>query len=173
MGLSADFRFHAIHWPALLMSAGLEPPRTVLSHAHWTMGKAKMSKSRGNVVDPIAAIDVYGPDSIRWYLMRAGGSLPTDSDYSGAHLSTQYTILASQIGNLVTRILSPKICGKIGKMTDEYPLDQVDESFRTVRDQVDDKMEGFQVMKACELIIELLHDVSWPYSLSQTSPGRD
>jgi hypothetical protein len=72
-------RFHAVHWPALLMSAGLEPPRQVLSHAHWTMGKFKMSKSRGNVVDPIAAMDKYGPEPIRWYLMREGGSLPDDS----------------------------------------------------------------------------------------------
>jgi len=72
-------RFHAVHWPALLMAAQHTPPRRVLTHAHWTMGKYKMSKSRGNVVDPISAIDLYGADVVRWYLMRSGGALPTDS----------------------------------------------------------------------------------------------
>ena len=64
------------------MSAGYSPPTTVLAHAHWTMGRSKMSKSRGNVVDPISAMEVYGVDSVRWYLMRAGGSLPEDSGMS-------------------------------------------------------------------------------------------
>lgn len=71
--------FHAIHWPALLMSAKLPTPRHVLAHAHWTMSNFKMSKSRGNVVDPIASMDEWGVDGVRWYLMRAGGSLPVDA----------------------------------------------------------------------------------------------
>jgi len=61
------------------MAAGLEPPKRVLVHAHWTMGRSKMSKSRGNVVDPMKAMKMYGVDAVRWYLMRAGGSLPDDS----------------------------------------------------------------------------------------------
>lgn len=61
------------------MSAGLEPPRTVLTHAHWTMSRAKMSKSKGNVVDPVVSMRKWGVDGVRWYLMRVGGSLPLDS----------------------------------------------------------------------------------------------
>ncbi len=74
-----EFRFHALHWPALLFAAGLEPPRRVLTHAHWTMNKSKMSKSKGNVADPIMAMKTYGVDAVRWYLMRTGGSLADDS----------------------------------------------------------------------------------------------
>lgn len=76
------FRFHALHWPALLMSAGLRPPTRVMAHAHWTMGKSKMSKSKGNVVNPLEALDKWGVDGVRWYLMRVGGSLADDAGMS-------------------------------------------------------------------------------------------
>jgi methionyl-tRNA synthetase len=64
------------------MAASLPPPRQVLAHAHWTMGNAKMSKSRGNVADPIEAMQRpggVGVDGLRWYLMRNGGSLSNDA----------------------------------------------------------------------------------------------
>ncbi|KAJ9103086.1 hypothetical protein QFC21_002508 [Naganishia friedmannii] len=105
-------RFHAIYWPALLMAASLPPPRQVLAHAHWTMGNAKMSKSRGNVADPIEAMQRpggVGVDGLRWYLMRNGGSLSNDADYSNEELQKQYSLLATRLGNLVGRISSPKI----------------------------------------------------------------
>jgi methionyl-tRNA synthetase len=63
----------------MLLAAGLPLPKTVLAHAHWTMGKAKMSKSRGNVADPFEAIRLYGVDAIRFYLMRHGGGLTDDT----------------------------------------------------------------------------------------------
>lgn len=61
------------------MSAKLPPPKRVLAHAHWTMSKSKMSKSRGNVVNPIQAMEKWGVDGVRWYLMRIGGSLAADA----------------------------------------------------------------------------------------------
>lgn len=54
----------------------------VMAHAHWTMGKSKMSKSKGNVVDPLEALDKWGVDGVRWYLMRVGGSLADDAGRS-------------------------------------------------------------------------------------------
>lgn len=75
-------RFHAIYWPALLMAAGLPPPRQILAHAHWTMANAKMSKSRGNVADPVEVMQReggVGVDGLRWYLMRNGGALSSDA----------------------------------------------------------------------------------------------
>jgi methionyl-tRNA synthetase len=74
------------------MSAGLEPPKTVLAHAHWTMGKSKMSKSKGNVADPIEAMRIYGADGVRWYLMRVGGSLPDDAGKSPLGSRASYRI---------------------------------------------------------------------------------
>ena len=65
-------RFHAVFWPAFLLAAGLDPPERVISHAHWTMGRHKMSKSRGNVVDPFKALEVFGTDVVRYFLLKEG-----------------------------------------------------------------------------------------------------
>lgn len=71
--------FHAVYWPALLMALSLPPPSSVLVHSHWTMSDLKMSKSRGNVVDPFKAIEEVGVDGVRFYLMSVGGELKQDS----------------------------------------------------------------------------------------------
>ncbi|KAK1924432.1 putative methionine-tRNA ligase [Papiliotrema laurentii] len=153
-------KFHAVHWPALLMSAGLEPPRQVLSHAHWTMGKFKMSKSRGNVVDPIAAMDKYGPEPIRWYLMREGGSLPDDSDFNLDQLNANYSVLAQQFGNLLNRVTSPKIVQKMGSITSHHPLPDFDAALSSARDRVEGFMSNHQITKACEVILNLIADAN-------------
>jgi hypothetical protein len=75
-------RFHTVYWPAMLLAADLPLPKTVLAHAHWTMGKSKMSKSRGNVANPFEAIQKWGVDGIRFYLMRNGGGLGEDAGES-------------------------------------------------------------------------------------------
>lgn len=65
-------KFHGIYWPAFLMAAGLEPPRHLLCHSHWLKDDFKMSKSRGNVVDPFDRIKVYTCDGFRYFLLREG-----------------------------------------------------------------------------------------------------
>lgn len=107
-------RFHAVYWPAMLMAAGLAPPQTVVAHAHWTVEKAKMSKSRGNSVNPFEVLSTYGADTIRCFLMRAGGNLTTDADYSAAQLHEfQRKYLQGQLGNLLSRVLAPKIQARL------------------------------------------------------------
>lgn len=71
-------RFHAIYFPAFLMALKMPVPRALLSHAHWTVNKSKMSKSVGNVVDPVAVLREHGVDAVRWYLARTGGYFKTD-----------------------------------------------------------------------------------------------
>ncbi|WFD28914.1 methionine--tRNA ligase [Malassezia nana] len=107
-------RFHTIYWPALLMAAGLPLPRTIVAHAHWTVNKAKMSKSKGNSVNPFEAIEMYGLDTIRYYLMRIGGNIGTDADYAPALLEEhKRKYLQGQLGNLLSRILAPKIQARL------------------------------------------------------------
>ena len=66
-------RFHAIYWPAFLMAAGLPLPKQIIAHGHWLMGDYKMSKSRGNVVDPYKLLEKFGVDAVRYYFVRDGG----------------------------------------------------------------------------------------------------
>ncbi|CAJ0909467.1 1857_t:CDS:10, partial [Entrophospora sp. SA101] len=82
-------RFHAIYWPSFLLAANLPLPKKILAHSHWTMEKQKMSKSRGNVVDPFDLINKYGVDAIRYYLLKDGG-IVDDGDFSIDNLETKY-----------------------------------------------------------------------------------
>ena len=66
-------KFHAIYWPAFLMAAGLEPPKRILCHSHWMTENEKMSKSKGNVVDPVKTVDEsITADGLRYFLLRQG-----------------------------------------------------------------------------------------------------
>ncbi|KAJ2396717.1 methionyl-tRNA synthetase, partial [Coemansia sp. RSA 2559] len=106
-------RFHAVYWPALLMAAGLPLPKRILAHAHWTMGAQKMSKSKGNVVDPFVAIATYGLDPIRYFMIRNGG-ISDDGDYSSEEVLVRYKKdLIGQLANLASRCLSKSLCAHL------------------------------------------------------------
>ncbi len=99
-------RFHAIYWPAFLMAAGVPLPRRVFSHGWWTVEGQKMSKSLGNVIDPLALAATYGVDPLRYFLLR---EVPfgSDGDFSRAKLVTRLNVeLANDLGNLAQRTLS-------------------------------------------------------------------
>jgi methionyl-tRNA synthetase len=95
--------FHSVIWPALLMSAEYDLPKTLLVHGYLNIRGKKMSKSLGNVIDPIELIDKYGVDAVRYSLLRC--SVFDDSDYSEEILIERYNNeLANKLGNLVSRI---------------------------------------------------------------------
>ncbi|MDE3069697.1 MAG: class I tRNA ligase family protein, partial [Acidobacteriota bacterium] len=99
-------RFHAIYWPALLMAAGLELPRRIFVHGYLLMQGEKMSKSLGNVLDPIAVIERFGADALRFYLLR---EVPfgADGSVSTASFELRYeSELANDLGNLVSRTIA-------------------------------------------------------------------
>lgn len=96
-------RFHCIIWPAMLMSAGIPLPNTVLVHGFITSGGEKMSKSLGNVVRPMEVVDRYGADALRYYLLRQG-PFSHDIDFTWDNFTARYNgDLANGIGNLVSR----------------------------------------------------------------------
>jgi methionyl-tRNA synthetase len=97
-------RFHAIYWPAFLLSAGLQLPKTILVHGYFTVNGQKMSKTVGNIIDPNIFINRYGADSLRYYFLR---ELPTfaDGDFSEKRFKELYNSdLANGLGNLVARV---------------------------------------------------------------------
>ncbi|MEZ4677772.1 MAG: methionine--tRNA ligase [Caldilineaceae bacterium] len=109
-------RFHAIYWPAMLLSAKLPLPTTILVHGFITINGGKVSKSKGNVIDPVALVTQYGTDALRYYLLR---KVPTTSDANftlDEFVLTYNADLADQLGNLVQRVI---------KMVERYCSGQI------------------------------------------------
>jgi methionyl-tRNA synthetase len=99
-------RFHAVHWLALLLSAGLPLPTTILVHDYLTVDGAKLAKSAGNAVDPVAVVDRYGVDALRWWLLSEVAPVG-DTDFTVERLVARADKdLANGIGNLVNRALT-------------------------------------------------------------------
>jgi methionyl-tRNA synthetase len=99
-------RFHAVYWPAFLMSAGIEVPRRIFSHGFLFNRGEKMSKSVGNVIDPFALADAYGVDQLRYFLLR---EVPFGQDGNYSHDAIVNRInadLANDLGNLAQRSLT-------------------------------------------------------------------
>ena len=104
-------RFHAIYWPAFLLSAGLQLPKKIFVHEYVTVDGQKMSKTLGNVLDPIPLIEKYGADALRYYLL-AKISPFSDGDFSEDKFKETYNAdLANGLGNLVARVA--KLCERI------------------------------------------------------------
>lgn len=99
-------RFHSVYWPAFLMAAGITPPKAVFAHGWWTVEGEKMSKSLGNVIDPVEMVDTYGADALRYFVLR-DLSFGQDGDFSKTtFINRLNTDLANAYGNLCQRVLS-------------------------------------------------------------------
>jgi methionyl-tRNA synthetase len=120
-------RFHAVYWPAFLMSAGLEPPKRVFGHGFLFNRGEKMSKSVGNVVDPFALSDEYGVDALRYFFLR---EVPFGQDGNYGHeaiVARTNADLANDLGNLAQRSLAmiAKNCaGRVPEPGAPAPTDQ-------------------------------------------------
>ena len=99
-------RFHAVYWPAFLMASGLQLPKKLLVHGWIKIGEHKMSKSRGNAVDPLELADTYGVDQVRYYLIRHL-SITHDSPFTYQELEQCINAdLAHDLGNLLNRVIT-------------------------------------------------------------------
>lgn len=95
-------RFHCIYWPIFLMAAEIELPQQVIVHSHWLCDGFKMSKSLGNVVDPLETLDYYGEDALRFFLTEYS-NIESDCNYSEQHFHLTRENLIGKYANLVTR----------------------------------------------------------------------
>lgn len=99
-------RFHAVYWPAMLLSAGVPLPTTIFVHGYVTVEGEKISKSLGNVIDPVELVQEYGTDAVRYYLLR---EIPATDDGDFAlerFIRTGNSDLADRLGNLLNRVVS-------------------------------------------------------------------
>ena len=145
-------RFHAIIWPAMLMSAGIKLPDTVAAHGWWTVEGEKMSKSLGNVVNPEEEIEKYGLDAFRYYLMREA-TFGQDADYSKkAMIQRINSDLANDLGNLLNRTIGmqKKYFNSeviLNEVEDKYDI-EVKELWKKTLTDVDIHMNEFQFSEA-------------------------
>ncbi|MBL7670773.1 MAG: methionine--tRNA ligase [Bdellovibrionaceae bacterium] len=133
------WKFHAIYWPALLLSAGLPPPNEIVVHGFLTNNGIKISKSLGNAIDPLAVVEKFGSDPIR-HLLLSQTPIYGDSDFSIERLGKIYSgDLANKLGNLLSRLLA--LCDKaqfqiqfkasglktldLSKYLDDYSLQEI------------------------------------------------
>jgi methionyl-tRNA synthetase len=113
-------RFHAVYWPAMLMAAGLEPPRCVAAHGWLLVGGEKMSKTSLNQIAPSTLVDDFGADAVRYHFLRT--PFGPDGDFSYEGMVARYNAdLANNLGNLTARVATvvEKKCGGIGPAPDE------------------------------------------------------
>ena len=159
-------RFHCLLWPAMLLSAGLETPKSVFVHGFITSDGQKMSKSLGNVVDPVEYIDQYGPEAVRYYLLRYIPSY-NDGDFTKQRFEEVYNSdLANILGNLVSRLAV-----MIQKYNDgNYELLKCSEI------NIDYMMRDFQFDRSLDLLFQRLTDLNVaidsekPWELFKKSP---
>ncbi|MDO8606306.1 MAG: methionine--tRNA ligase [Phaeospirillum sp.] len=175
-------RFHAVFWPAFLMAADLPPPKRVFAHGWWTNEGQKISKSVGNVIDPLSLIETYGLDQVRYFLLR---EVPfgNDGDFSHrAMMGRMNSELANDYGNLVQRVLSMvgKNCGgqvpEHGLATDEDRdmLDAAHGLLDKLRVAMDRQLYH-EALEAIWVVIRAANgyvDRQGPWTLKKTDPPR-
>ena len=166
-------RFHAVYWPAFLMSAGLEPPEQVYAHGWWLVEGDKMSKSKGNWVDAAELVEAYDLDVVRYFLIR---ELPFGNDGNFARhriIERNNTELADNYGNLINRtvgMLDSFLDGtlpEVGEPTEEVDID-LKETAEEKRDTVQRHMDDRESHRALEEAMELSRAVN--NYIQQTQP---
>lgn len=139
-------RFHAVYWPAILLSAGLKLPKKLFVHEYFTVNGQKMSKTLGNVVNPIDMIEKYGTDALRYFCL-AKISPFQDGDFSEEKLKEVYNSdLANGLGNLVARV---------AKLAEKYHLTPTDEILE-LDEKVRQAVDQFKFNEALSVIWELI-----------------
>ena len=175
-------RFHAVYWPAFLMSAGIELPRQIYGHGFLLSRGEKMSKSVGNVVDPFALADRYGTDALRYFLLREV-TFGQDGSYSHEALVNRVNAeLANSFGNLAQRSLSMVFKNLGGILPEPGEADEdrglLDMVRRACRETLPREFQkfafaaGLEAWMAAVFACNAYIDAAAPWALRKTDPAR-
>ena len=170
-------RFHAVYWPAFLMSADLPLPKRVFGHGFLLHRGEKMSKSTGNVADPLELAELYGVDALRYFLLREV-SFGQDGSYSAEAIVTRVNAdLANGLGNLAQRSLSmiAKQCGGVLPAPGDEPAPVLP---ATLLPRLQEVMEDLALHRMLEIVWEGVGEANRyfadaaPWALRKTDPAR-
>ena len=155
---------HAVYWPTMLMSAGIKLPTSIFAHGWWLMRESKMSKSMGNVVNPIDLIDNYGVDPVRYYLMREM-VLGQDASFTLESFIKRYNSdLANDFGNLLSRVTTlvkknfKGILPGPGELT--QPEMKIKSSAEHLGEFVNNKIQSMHIDDAIEEIFQFIRSIN-------------
>ena len=154
-------RFHTIIWPIILMAADIKLPTTVFGHGWLLLEGRKMSKSKGNVIDPFALIEKYGSDSLRYFLMREMPFNGTDFYYSEKELVNRINNdLANDYGNLISRTISMIDKYFNGIVPRKKIVESIDQELESLAQYVVSdykiKMDNFEISSALQTVFKLI-----------------
>ncbi|OOX97690.1 methionine--tRNA ligase [Campylobacter coli] len=153
-------RFHAIYWPAFLMSVDLPLPKFIGAHGWWTKEGEKMSKSKGNVVKPKEVVDAYGLEAFRYFLLR---EVPfgNDGDFSESVLINRInTELGNEFGNLLNRIIGMSIKYNQGNISQEGVLEFYKNELDTAKEHLDNSINFLENLQCNRYLEELFKALS-------------
>ncbi|EMX4366954.1 methionine--tRNA ligase [Campylobacter coli] len=153
-------RFHAIYWPAFLMSVDLPLPKFIGAHGWWTKEGEKMSKSKGNVVKPKEVVDAYGLEAFRYFLLR---EVPfgNDGDFSESVLINRInTELGNEFGNLLNRIIGMSIKYNQGNISQEGVLEFYKNELDTAKEHLNNAINFLENLQCNRYLEELFKALS-------------
>ncbi|GIF43124.1 methionine--tRNA ligase [Actinoplanes xinjiangensis] len=145
-------RFHAVYWPALLLSAGLPLPTSILVHDHLSANGTKLSKSTGNTIDPVALTGRYGTDAVRWWLLREPARVG-DTDFTVERLIRRADgDLANGLGNLVNRTLALAWRHRGGRVPETVPTGALGTACDRLPGRIDRALHDFDFRAATDAL---------------------
>jgi methionyl-tRNA synthetase len=161
-------RFHCVFWPALLLAAGYDVPRQLFVHGYLLLDDAKISKSVGNVIDPLDVVDIYGSDAVRFWAVRAV-QFGQDGNVTIESLHERYEReLANDLGNLLSRTTAMIARYRDGRIPHAPGEGDVSDAIETVRREVPSRLDVYDVTGAIDVIWDLVRTLN--RHVEQTKP---
>jgi methionyl-tRNA synthetase len=167
-------RFHAVYWPATLLSAGLALPTEILVHDYLTVDGRKISKSAGTTIDPVELVDEVGTDAVRWWLLRDVPRIG-DADFTRERLiARSNSDLAGGLGNLVISLIHRYYAGRVPALLEPVPHEALQTAVDNAPARIEDALANYDFRQAASALWDIVEaanryiETTAPWQLAKT-----